>query len=306
MIKYDGFKSVALLGIGGVGGCIAAVLSSQGIPVTCVVREDSVRVLREQGLSMESILFGNFSTHPAATARLDSTPDILFIATKAHHLDDALDRIDPVFLNGTLIIPLLNGLEHMSLLRTRLGRRVVAGSISIVSEMTAAGHIRHTSPFVRIAIASDRDIEKARLEAVAASLSSFGLETRVLANEASVLWGKLARLAAIACTTSLTNQPIGMLRADSVWRKVLKDFIAEGIEVAKAEGAFIDPAAQLAIIDGLPETLTSSMHRDIVAGRVSELDAIAGAIVRAGERAGLGCPTIRELIRKIEAKTEGR
>jgi 2-dehydropantoate 2-reductase len=300
----SGFTSVAVLGVGGVGGCIAAVLSNRGVPVTCIVREDSARAIREQGLVLESALFGNFSTHPEVAGRLSTPPDLLFIATKANHLDSALDRIDPACLDGTVIIPLLNGLEHMPLLRARLGRRVIAGSISIVAALTAPGRIRHTSPFIRMAIASDGDIAREHLETIAESLSGFGLETTVLDSEACVLWGKLVRLAAIACTTSLADQPLGILRAESTWRAVLGAFLAEGARVAKAEGVVIDPVAQLAIIDSLPATLTSSMHRDIVAGRFSELDAIAGAIVRAGERHGLGCPTIRELIRNIEAKIE--
>jgi 2-dehydropantoate 2-reductase len=104
---------------------------------------------------------------------------------------------------------------------------------------------------------------------------------------------------ALACTTSASDQTIGFIRSDLEWRASLEACIAEAAAVAKAGGGPVDPAAILAELDEAHAGLRSSMQRDIAAGREPELDAIAGAVLRAGKRHGLECPTIARLSAQI-------
>jgi 2-dehydropantoate 2-reductase len=295
-------KEVAVLGVGGVGGCIAAVLAHRGVRVTCVARRGTVQALHTQGLRLDSHTFGSFTVWPAATEHLDRPVDVLIVATKATSLAAALAALDASLLTDAVVIPLLNGLEHVSRIRARVGPRVAPGSIRIEARTTAPGHVVHTSPFVIITIASDRDVPRARLAQITAFLSDCGFDARIGASEAEVLWEKLARLAAVACTTALSNQPIGVLRADAHWRALLTGAVQDGVAVANACGVPMTVEAQMRVIDGLPETLTTSMQRDIAAHRPSELDAIAGAVVRAGRRHGIACPALEQLIRRIETE----
>ena len=115
-------------------------------------------------------------------------------------------------------------------------------------------------------------------------------------SEAQILWAKLVRLNALACTTSATDQPIGFIRADPEWRAALEGCLAEGAAVARAEGAELDAATPLAELEDAHPELGSSMQRDIAAGREPELDAIPGAVLRAGRRHGIECPTIARLV----------
>ena len=293
---------VGVLGVGGVGGCVAAVLMQRGVHVTCVGRRPTVEALRTQGLRLDSDTFGSFTVWPAATERLDRAVDVLIVATKATALPAALATLDPSLVADGVVIPLLNGLEHVAQIRARVGPRVAPGSIRIEARAAAPGHVVHTSPFVIITIASDCDVPPPRLAEIAAFLSGCGLDTRIGASEAEVLWEKLARLAALACTTALSNQPIGVIRTDPHWRALLMGAVQDGVAVANACGVPMMIEAQLQVIDGLPETLTTSLQRDIAAHRPSELDAIAGAVVRAGRAHGLACPTLAELIRRIETE----
>lgn len=297
----ENFK-VAVLGIGGVGGCLAAALHSKGVQVECIVREETAERIRNQGLILESSIFGYVVTHPEITTLLNNNPDILIMATKATHLEKALPRIKKDLLGRTVVIPLLNGLEHMEKLRNKLGSPLAAGSIRIESKLIAPGHIIHSSPFIFIKIASDKDVTKPRLKKIAEFLSHHEIPTQVELTEADVLWDKLVRLVALACTTALTDRPIGWIRSDPYWRNILENVVEEASRVAENRGVLINPLAQMKILENLPPALTSSLQRDIAAGQPSELDAIAGAVVRAGKDVGQTCPTLESLIKKIETK----
>jgi 2-dehydropantoate 2-reductase len=114
------------------------------------------------------------------------------------------------------------------------------------------------------------------------------------------LWEKVVRLAPLAAATALTQRPVGDLRDDPEWRRRLEDGIAEACAVAAAEGVDVDPAAQWKIVESLPAELTTSTARDLAAGRPSELDAITGAVVRAGLSVGVPTPILDRLLEAAE------
>jgi 2-dehydropantoate 2-reductase len=121
-------------------------------------------------------------------------------------------------------------------------------------------------------------------------------------SEARILWSKLVRLTALACTTSASDQPIGFIRTDPEWRRALEGCVQEAAAVANADGARLDPAVPLGELEAAHAELGSSMRRDIAAGREPELDAIAGSVLRAGRRHGIDCPTIERLSGEIAAR----
>jgi ketopantoate reductase len=126
------------------------------------------------------------------------------------------------------------------------------------------------------------------------------VSTRVLDSEAQVLWSKLVRLNALACTTSAYDKLLGEIRSTPELRRDLEAAIVEACAVGRAEGATdVDPATAIAELDRAHDTLGSSMQRDIAAGRVPELDAIPGSVLRAAARHDLSCPTIERLVAMI-------
>jgi 2-dehydropantoate 2-reductase len=280
--------SVAVLGPGGVGGFVAAALARSGADVTVVAREPTAEAIAAGGIEVESVRLGEFVAHPRAVASLDLPVDVLVIATKAPALDAALRRVR---VEPPLVVPLLNGVEHLGALRERFGPAAVAGSIRIGAERVAPGRIVHTSPAFRIEMAPPGDGTNAFVHV----LRTAEIPAKVLDREADVLWSKLVRLSALACTTAAADAPIGEVRAHPRWRVRLEGAVDEAAAVAAAEGAVVDPATTLGELMELGPAHTSSLHRDLVAGEPHELDAIAGAVMRAGERHGVPTPTIAEL-----------
>ena len=144
--------NVAVLGPGGVGGLVAGALDRAGTPVTVVARAATVETISERGLSVSSVLLGDFLAHPPATARLEQPVDVLIVATKAAGLREALERIEAP---PKLVLPLLNGLDHVAVLRERFApETVVAGTIRVEADRPEPGVVVHTSKFLRVDMAS--------------------------------------------------------------------------------------------------------------------------------------------------------
>lgn len=290
---------IAILGPGGVGGLLAAALDRAGTQAIVVAREATCKQIEESGIQLSSVRLGEFVAHPRVVPRLQEEVDALVIATKAIGLESALHRIE---WEPPLTLPLLNGIDHLELLRARFRpETVLAGTIRVESDRPRPGVIVHTSPFLRVDIACTPALQQS-CEQLAAELTRAEVPAQVLDSEPQVLWGKLVRLNALACTTSAYDMPIGPIRDTPELRADLLGAIAEGCAVAQAEGASIDPAQPLAELTAAHATLGSSMQRDIAAGRTPELDAIAGAVLRAGARHEIACPTIERLTGAIAAR----
>jgi 2-dehydropantoate 2-reductase len=294
---------IAILGPGGVGGLIAGVLDRAGADVVVIARESTVRTIDAHGLHVQSVMFGDFVSRIHACAHLQEDVDALIVATKAAGLGGALERIEA---EPKLVLPLLNGIDHLALLRERFpADSVLAGTIRVEADRPAPGVVVHTSPFLLVDMACQTSHSAARagMQALAATLSDAGVPVRVLDFEAQVMWSKLVRLNALACTTSAYDKLLGEIRSTPELRADLLGAIEEGCAVGRAEGAQdIDPATAIAELEQAHDTLGSSMQRDIAAGRAPELDAIHGSVLRAAARHGLQCPTIERLVARIAAR----
>ncbi len=322
--------NIAVLGPGGVGGLVAGVLHRDGVAVEVIAQESTADLIAERGLSVRSEMFGEFLARVPARARLtaqdtaaardttgdesrvtardndDDDVDVLVVAPKAAGLRDALERIE---VAPRLVLPLLNGLDHIAVLRERFApETVLAGTIRVESYRPEPGVIVHSSPFVLIDMATRYESALEPMQALGRVLEHAGIPVRVMlpvsaASEAQVMWSKLARLCALACTTSAYDLPLGEIRSTPELRADLIGAIEEACAVGQAEGAAdVDPQVAITELELAHPTLRSSMQRDIAAGRPPELDAIPGAVLRAGARHGIACPTIARLVGLIAAR----
>ncbi len=316
--------NVAVLGPGGVGGLVAGALDRAGTTVAVIARDSTVETISGQGLRVSSVLLGDFVAHPRAVPYLDEPVDALIVATKAAGLRDALERVGAA---PKLVLPLLNGLDHIDVLRERFGEgTVVAGTIRVEADRPEPGVVVHTSRFLLVEMASRYPAAGEPMRRLASTLAEAGIPARVYppnhiapppaeravaladGGEAQVMWSKLVRLNALACTTSAFDRLLGEIRSTPELRAELVGAIEEGCAVAQAEGAAIAsgdplvPARVLGELTAAHATLGSSMQRDIAAGRPPELDAIPGAVLRAAARHGIECPTIERLVGMIRAR----
>ncbi|MFN8224473.1 MAG: 2-dehydropantoate 2-reductase [Gaiellales bacterium] len=291
---------IAVLGIGGVGGMLAARTGA-----VCVASEQTTEAITVGGLRLATGS-DEIVVEPRVVTGLIDPVALLVVAVKALALPDALARIAPEAVAGAVVLPLLNGLEHLEAIRAAFpATTVVAGSIGRFEGFSPEpGRIVQRTPGALVTAGSDA-MSADDLRAALDPLVVPGVDLVVGLSEREVLWEKAARLAVLAAATVATGWPVGELRNGSA-RVRLETALAEACAVAQAEGVTLAPTAQWAIIETMDPELTTSAARDAAAGRETELDAITGAVVRAGRRLGVPTPELAALLYEAEAACRAR
>jgi 2-dehydropantoate 2-reductase len=292
---------VAVLGPGGIGGLLAALLARRGDRVTCLAPAATAAHLAEHGLELRSPTLGDAKVTVEAATRLDHPVDVVFVTVKATQLAAAVEAVPADVLSDGLVVPFLNGIDHMAWLRRRYpADQVVAGTIRIESTRVSPGVIEHASSFAVVELAAAEPSRRDQVEALAARLAETGLDITVRDDEAATLWSKLSVLAPIALVTTWTAAPLGEARARHA--DELLAVAREIVTVARADGVDLDEAATLAILERVPDAMRSSMQKDAAAGRPIELDAIGGAVLRGAERAGTEAPVTARLVADLRSR----
>lgn len=288
---------IAVLGAGAVGGMLGVLLAGAGHHVTMLASDRTSTAINVDGLTLRSGRYGEIGARVPARPWLCSPVDALFVAVKAPDLLAALARVPAALVEGAAVVPLLNGADHVPLLRALYPRaEVVPMTVAVEATRVAPGVVEHLSPFADYAITAGH-----RGAAVdpGSVLREAGLDVDSSApDEATLLWRKLCFLGPFALLTTRAMQPIGPAREAGT--DLLDALVAEAASAASAAGATVDGAAVRARLGGMPATMRSSMLKDAEAGATLELDAIAGPILR---EAPDGAPVTRGIVAEIAGRS---
>jgi 2-dehydropantoate 2-reductase len=291
---------VAVLGPGGVGGLLAGLLARRGDQVTCLAPPATAAHLAANGLELRSPALGDARVRVEAASRLEHPVDVCFVTVKAGQLAAAVEAVPAGALGHGLVVPFLNGIDHVAWLRRRYPPgQVVAATIRVESTRVGPGVIEHASPFAMVELAAG-PAPRDRVEELAARLAETGLDVTVSDDEAATMWSKLAVLAPIALVTTWTGAPFGEARAGH--RDEAVAVAGEIVAAATADGVELDEASIVAMLDRVPGAMRSSMQKDAAAGRPLELDAIGGTILRAADRAGTPAPVTARLVADLQSR----
>ena len=294
---------IAVYGTGGVGGYFGGRLARASEDVTFIARGEHLRAIEVNGLKIDSTV-GDFVVYPAkATDDVGEAGevDLVIVGVKAWQVPEAARAMKPLVGSDTTVLPLQNGVDAVSQLVAELGSdKVIGGLCRIVSYVVEPGHIRHAgfTPSIVIGEIDNRRTDRiARIEQV---FQRAGLEITIAKDIQVALWTKFLFIVSFSGVGAMANAPAGVLRSDSKWRAQMLQAMEEIYALAHARGIKLPPdsiGAVMASVDGLPEEATSSMQRDISAGKPSELESQNGAVVRMAREVGIEVPT-HELIYK--------
>lgn len=287
---------VAIFGTGGVGGLFGARLAAVGVDVVFIAHGEHLEAIRTSGLRLESVM-GDVLIHPAQASDSPAAVgpvDVVLLCVKTWQVPAAADAIRPLLGSHTCIVPLQNGVETPALLADRLGsQHVLAGLCATFSFIAGPGHIRHIGGGASIEFGELDDAKTERVARLQEAFTLAGVSVEVPANIHVALWEKFMLVVPFGGLGAVTRAPIGVLMTVPETRKLMLLGLEEIDRVARARSIPLAGdivTGTIAVWDTIVPGATSSLQRDIAAGKRSELDAWAGAVVRLGEEVGVATP----------------
>ncbi|MCL4819740.1 MAG: 2-dehydropantoate 2-reductase [Vicinamibacteria bacterium] len=307
---------VAIFGAGGVGAYFGGRLAEAGHELVVIARGAHLAAIRAEGLRVFSTS-GDFTVKPALATDdpAQAGPvDLVLVGVKAWQVSEAAQAMQPLVGEATTVLPLQNGVEAPDQLAAELGAAaVLPGLCKIVSFIEAPGVVRHAGVEPRVEFGERDGRRSERVEALAAAFSAAkGVTVGVADDVEAALWEKFLFIAPVSGVGALCRQPIGVVRQVPQTRAFLLRALKEVDLLARARGVKLrdDAVARtLRFVDALPADSTASMQRDLAAGRPSELDNQAGAVVRLAAEQSLPVPAHEAIYAALlpgELKARGR
>jgi 2-dehydropantoate 2-reductase len=284
---------IAVIGVGGIGGYFGGRLAQAGHDVTFVARGRQLEALRTKGLTIVSG-DGDVTVDPVRVvedvASVGAVEAVL-LGVKTWQLPDLLPALAALIGPGTAVITTQNGVEAPAVVAEALGEdHVLPGVAKIFANIEAPGRIRHFGGPGNLTFGEWDNRRSERVQGLSDALGDAGVIARDIWAE---LWFKLLFVVPFGTIGAAAGADLGALRTHTGTRRLLETAMAEIHAVATAAGITLpDNCVEVAMgyIDSQPAAGTTSLQRDIEAGRPSELDAWTGAVVRLGGRYGVATP----------------
>jgi 2-dehydropantoate 2-reductase len=287
---------IAVYGTGGVGGYFGGLLAEAGHEVAFIARGAHLEAICKNGLQVLSVN-GDFHIHPSQAvddpAEIGRV-DVVIIAVKDYHLESIIPKLPPLFGPGTMIVPLLNGVDAHERIALALGEQVVVGGLcSVVSMIESPGVIRQLSKMRSVRVGELDRQPSERVSRLVAAWTSQGVDAVQPDDIFSAIWTKFTFIASFGGISSLARASMGEIRSCPETRALYSQAMEEVAALAAAQSIRL-PADivqnTLAFSDGLEPGTSSSMQRDVAAGNIFELEAFSGKIVSLGDRYGVSVP----------------
>ncbi len=289
---------ISVIGTGGIGGYFGGRLALAGNDVNFIARGKHLDSIQKNGLTVKSVK-GDFSINPAkATDEIKSVKgsDLILICTKAWQVKDIAERISTYIEEGTMVLPLQNGVlsyEELSLFIPK--RNILNGLCRIFCLIESPGVISHMGIEPTIIFGEADNQKTERVNNLSNIFNDSGITNIVAKDILSDLWKKFLMI----CSSGLmavTKTNYGELRSIPETRKLLNELYIEIFNVGKAAGVNLPPdlvEKTLQAVDTFPADSTASLTRDVWEGKPSEIEYQNGTVVRLGERFGIETPVNR-------------
>jgi len=306
---------IAIFGTGGAGGYFGAQLARAGEEVVFIARGEHLKAIRQHGLRVDStagemlISTANASDDPLTVGLVD----VVLLGVKTWQVSDSANLMRPLIGPDTFVVPLQNGVEAASQLSAVLGAsQVVGGLCGTFSWVASPGVIRNLagSDFIKFGELDNRSSE--RCEHLRQAFERAGVKVEIPPDIEKALWEKLLLVAGHGGIGAVAQAPVGIVRSLPETRRLIEQCMREILAVGRARGVNLSDDAvknALGFVDKAAPTATTSMYRDIAAGKPSELEAWTGAIVRLGKEAGVPTPLnefIYNSLLPLELKARGK
>ena len=302
---------ILVMGSGAVGGYYGALLARNGQDVTFVARGAHLDAIRADGLRVECATAGDFVVDSPVTERPDGSwiADLVLFSVKSYHNPVAMKIVAPAVGQGTAILTLQNGIGSGGELATSFGpERILVGAAYLEARMTAPGVIAQLGGPARIVFGEPDGAVTDRAGEVRDVLAAAGIDVELSPDVMKELWHKLIFICGLSGMTCICRGSFAEVMDTPETTEVTRRVVEEATAVARATGVDVDRD----IVDSAmshfhreKDSLISSMHADLLAGRPLEVAMLNGAVARLGGKAGVPTP-VNDLITACLSIADGR
>ena len=290
-----------VLGAGALGGFFGGMLIKGGADVTFLVRPGREAQLRRDGLIVRTQDGAEIRSQVRTVQqdKLNGTYDVILLTCKAYDLGSAMDAVAPAVGEQSVILPLLNGVRHLDILKDRFGgERVLAGLTIINAALMPDGSIQQSQLRINLTAIGELDGRpSSRCTAIKAALEAGGIPVQIPDNILALMWEKFWTFTGIATIASLSRSRAGVVARSAAGAALVSAVIAECTTVVSALGypplPALNAAAQITAIFSQPDsTYGPSMLIDMEGGRPTEGEHTIGDLADRAARAGVNAPLL--------------
>jgi len=301
---------IGIIGTGGVGGYFGAKLALAGNQVVFIARGKHLEAIQSNGLTVKSIK-GDMKVAPAtASSELSAVSDcdLIILSTKAWQVKGIAKELAKSLNKKALILPLQNGVLAVDELKAYFDpSQILGGLCMIFSCIEQPGVINHMGFEPSITFGEIDKIPKARTQQLKKLFDNAGIKSILSEDIDAALWRKFL-LICLSGFGAISNCGYGLIRETPETRKMIIEVLEEVCLIAKAKKINLESdiiEKSLAIVDSYPPDAKSSLTRDVLGGKASEIDYQNGTVVRFGEAFGISTPAnkfIFSFIKLLERK----
>ncbi|OXA83892.1 ketopantoate reductase family protein [Flavobacterium hercynium] len=303
---------IGILGLGGVGGYFGGLLAkayfkSDIIEVVFIARGETQKAIAENGLK---IITDNSETtvYPALVsnnAKEIGELDYLICATKTYDIEESLLALRESIVAKTIILPLYNGVDAPERIQKLFPQNeVLQGCVYIVSMIMLPGTIKKIGFYEKLFFGS-KTAAKTKLEVLQTIFEKAKIESYLVDTIEETVWEKFIFISALASATSYLDQNIGQILNNAESKRIYVALLHEIESVAKAKGLQLpDDIVDQTVnkLEKSPKEATSSMHRDLLAGRNIEAASLTQFVVNEGAKHGMQTPLYQEIASSLMTK----
>ena len=298
-----------IIGAGGTGGALGGYMAKAGKDVTIIARGEHLKAIRENG-GLKVVRPNDTFTAPVKACTMEEyseTPDVIFVCVKGYSLEETIPFIDQVAGIETIVIPILNIYGTGGKLQEELpGLLVTDGCIYVASQKSAPGEILMSGYILRVAFGVRKEEEyRPELEQIKADLDESEV-TGILSD--NIRRDALLKFSYVSPQNGCGlyyDIPAGPMQEPGKYRDLFAQLVHEIDVLANAMDIHFEEdivARNLKILDDLAPEMTTSLQKDVAAGRASEIDGLVYEVVRMGKEYGVELPGYEMVAEEVKKR----
>jgi 2-dehydropantoate 2-reductase len=293
-----------IIGTGGTGGAIGGFLAAGGYDVTFIARGNHLEHIKKNGLKVKSGIKGDIVLQGVKSSTgedYSEKADVIFVCVKGYSMEDIIPIVKKAAHRNTVVIPIMNGIGIGDKIYDKFKEAFVSdGCVYMSGYMASYGEVVQLGKVFKIVFGARRrqPVSIDKLEAVKSALCSSGIEAVISEDIQRDTFKKFSFISAFATCGVYYNAPAGDIQKNAEYRQMFISLVEEIKAVAEAMKIYFNEdivAANLKVMDSMTPDTTSSLHKDIKAGKQNEVDSLIFEVVRLADIYGVEVPNYKRI-----------